>query len=173
MTTDDPRGEFTRAMRGWAASVTLVSARTDSGERQAMTATSFVSASMEPPTVLVCVNTGAAIYPTLQAGNPFCINLLHAGQRRLSELCSQPGDEESRFAQGDWQDREVSAGAGGQVPWLADAQSNIFCTHLHSWQVGSHSLFAGAVQWVRAGSKRDPLLYLDGDYRRPGAEVEV
>ena len=115
--------------------------------------------------MLVCVNKEAALYEALLQGQPFCVNLLDAGQRRLSVLCSQTELTEERFDGEDWQRTEDG------TPWLADCQANIFCTCVQSLEVGSHGIFVGQVRQVRESGGGTPLLYCNGDYRQIGDPV--
>ena len=60
-------GGMKQAMRRLAASVVVVTAR-DGDTRYAMAASACTSLSMEPPSILLCVNKTASIYPVLNHG---------------------------------------------------------------------------------------------------------
>ena len=76
MENSDLNKDFIQAMRGVASTVSVVSAKTDD-IRHAMTAISVVSLSMEPPSMLVCVNKEASIHNILSVGSLFCLSLIH------------------------------------------------------------------------------------------------
>ena len=59
MDFDPIQTSFIQAMRGIAATVSVISSR-DNLDKQAMTATSVASLSLEPPSMLVCVNVDFA-----------------------------------------------------------------------------------------------------------------
>ena len=61
----------------------------------------------------------------------------------------------ARFSLGDWREE-------GGLPYLADAQANIFCSVAERWRYGTHSIFVGQVEAVRADAELDPMVYLDG-----------
>ncbi len=151
---------FRAAMRRLAATVTVLSCRDPQGQRIGMTATAVTSVSTEPPALLACVNRSAAIHAHLALGQKLCINLLHSGQREISNACSGGEEGEGRFRVGDWRND-----ADG-VPYLADGQANIFCAVEAVHAYGSHGIFIGRVLSVRNRDAIDPLVYQDGRYMR-------
>lgn len=153
---------FRTAMRRLAATVTVLSTRSESGLRHGMTATAVTSVSANPPAVLACVNRSAALHAQLGLGRLLCINLLHCSQQRLSEVFSGAKEGEIRFSEGDWR-----SDADG-VPYLADAQANIFCEIEALQAYGTHSICIGRV--IRATSRPEvaPLVYQDGAYMCTG-----
>lgn len=156
---------FRAAMRRLAATVTVISTRSESGLRHGMTATAVTSVSADPPAVLACVNRSAALHAQLGLGRRICINLLHCSQQRLSEVFSGALDGDARFSEGEW----LSDADG--VPYLADAQANIFCEveALHAY--GTHSVCIGRVVRVECRSDVAPLVYQDGAYMCTGPLV--
>src|SRR6476661_7362851 len=81
---------FREAMREVAAGVSIITAGRDA-EWAGLTATSVTSLSLDPPTVLVCINRSASIVPFLERYWRFAINFLSAEQLPLAQ----------RFAGGD------------------------------------------------------------------------
>lgn len=169
MTTEssNPSLQLRQAMRRMAASVSIVSTADAAGRAYAMTATAVTSVSLEPPSLLVCVNQRAGIYTALDQGLPFCINILNDSQRALADLCSQGPQTRDRFAIGRWQKH-----ASG-IPYLADAQANIFCINDKSLCYASHTIFIGRVESVTMHGEVSPLIYLDGTYMTAGALQDI
>ena len=64
-----PKEQFLIAMRFLASSVSVVSAKDSDGKLYAMTASSVTSLTIEPPSILVCVNKGASIHDILIPGS--------------------------------------------------------------------------------------------------------
>lgn len=151
--------ELRQAMRGLASSVSLIASTDDSGNRFAMTATSVTSLSMDPPSMLVCINRGAAFNKVMQGGRGFSINILCADHLALARLCSSRAYGEERFAQGQWRRDERG------TPFLADAQAAVVCIPDARYAYGSHDIFVGKVVAVHLGEAIDPLVYADGSYR--------
>ena len=157
--TMDPepvKKEFLQAMRGITFTVTVVSAK--KGEnKQAMTATSVASLSLDPPSMLVCINHEATIHEVMKEGLGFCINILALGQENLADICSIKGKEEERFLEGNWSELE-------NIPYNSDSQSNLFCNCVQAIQNSTHTIYVGEVTKVVNKNTFDPLLYKDGNY---------
>lgn len=149
------------AMRKAAASVSVVSTRHD-GRRMAMTATSFCSVSLNPPSILLCVNRAASMHGALRDGARFCLNLLAEDQQALSAACGGHVPPEDRFEVGGWKEE-----AGG-LPYVSDAQANLFCTVERLVDHGTHTIVIASVNEVKAREHGAPLVYLDGRYLEVG-----
>lgn len=130
------------------------------GKRWAMTATAVSELSMDPPSLLVCVNKNASLYEPLVSGANFCVNILHADQLSVSQACAGAEKGEARFNQGRW-----GSGACG-TPYLCEAQANFFCEHETYIEHGTHIVVIGAVREVDWWGEVDPLIYVDGGYAR-------
>jgi flavin reductase (DIM6/NTAB) family NADH-FMN oxidoreductase RutF len=147
-----------QAMRRLATSVVVISARQDE-TRYAMAASAVTSVSMDPPSLLVCVNRSASIYPILAARQDFCVNVLSAAHEALSKACSGAEKGEGRFAIGDWRDDPDS-----RTPFLADAQASLICAVDAIHHYGTHGIFIGRVKRVHLHGDVYPLIYIDGRY---------
>ena len=66
-----PKEQFIIAMRFLASSVSIISTKDQSGNLYSMTASSVTSLTMDPPSILVCVNNGARIHDALTTGREF------------------------------------------------------------------------------------------------------
>jgi flavin reductase len=148
---------FRDAMRRFAATVSIISCASD-GCRYGMSATAITSLSVDPPSLLVCVNKSAATHRVLSRGGRFCVNVLRSCQTGLSQAFSGKLKGEDRFRLGDW--RETADG----LPFLSDAQASLFCEIARVVDHGTHTIFIAHVYSVRAQRDIDPLLYQDGKY---------
>lgn len=154
--------ELRRVMRGIAATVTIVT--TESGGAWfGMTATSFTSMALDPPSVLVAVNREASIYVPLFRRGAFAVNILlesddaMAMSRRFGDSAV---DSEERFRHGGW--RPHPSG----LPVLDEAQAWLVCRLQERLDVGTHTLVIGRVEDVSpVGPRIAPLIYADGRYR--------
>ncbi|QDO99583.1 flavin reductase family protein [Ferrovibrio terrae] len=164
--TPELNSAFKAAMRRLAATVTVLSTTAENGSRHGMTATAVTSVSADPPAVLACVNRSAALHAQLGLGRRLCINLLHCSQQRLSEVFAGGMEGDIRFNEGDWLNNAEG------VPYLADAQANIFCEieALHAY--GTHSVCIGRVTSAVCRADVAPLVYQDGTYMCTGPLVE-
>jgi len=144
------------ALRRLASAVAVVSCR-DGQARHAMTATAVTAMSMQPPSMIVCVNRAAAFHAALSRACAFAINILHRGQVDISMGCGGKARGESRFGHGAW-------GEEAGVPILTDAQARVVCTKEAAFDYGSHTIFIGRVTSVGISGEVDPLIYVDGKY---------
>jgi flavin reductase (DIM6/NTAB) family NADH-FMN oxidoreductase RutF len=150
------RDLFRRAMRGVAATVTVVTAAGPDGRRHGMTATAFTPVSMDPPTLLVCVNVQASLHQALLASRRLCVNVLGAEQAHFVRAFSGALKGEDRFSVGRWEADQAG------LPYCLDAQSNIFCAVDQATLVATHTVVIARVTGVRSAGHVNPLLYLDG-----------
>lgn len=150
------------AMRGFAQSVVIVSTVGEDGVRHAMAATAVTPLSMDPPSMLICINRSVSSHPVLESGAHFALNILHKEQLDVARACGGAEKGEARFASGNWQADEQG------VPYLADAQAAIICHQRQRISYGSHDIFIGDVQSVLLADHADPLVYFDGAYRMVG-----
>ncbi len=155
---DDPelRAHFRQAMRRWAATVCVIT----TAPRVGMAATSVTSLTLDPPALLVCVNQSASIHPRLTMGARICVNVLGGDHGDLSIAFGSGRAPEERFMVGDWAETEDG------IPWLRDAQSNLFARVDGLTDYGTHTIVVGRVDAVRFHGETDPLIYGDGRYAR-------
>ena len=157
MSGADIQQTFRLAMRRVASTVAIVSAQRN-GERHGTTATSVTSISMEPPSVLVCFNQASRLHDFLHNQDRFCVNVLHTSNIDIAKMFSSGASADERFASGDWH-----SDADG-MPYLANAQANLFCQKEQEINYGSHTIFIGRVLRVQARDDVSPLIYRDGRY---------
>jgi len=156
MDVDQLQHEMKRAMRRLASGVAIIT--TCSGpSRFAMVATAVSSLSLDPPSLLICVNRAASILPILATGTPFCVNVLAAHHEDVARHCSTASGE-VRFANGRWV-RHVNG-----VPYLEDAQAAVFCMVDGGFDYGSHRIVIGRVSYLSVARDVSPLVHVDGRY---------
>src|SRR5215468_5847944 len=86
--------DFRLACAHFATGVTVITAEKAPGRVHGMTANSFTSVSLDPLLVLVCVAETANMLGILHQRRRFGVNVLKAGQQRLSEFFTQPEQPE-------------------------------------------------------------------------------
>jgi flavin reductase (DIM6/NTAB) family NADH-FMN oxidoreductase RutF len=122
-----------------------------------MVATSVSGLSLDPPSILLCVNRNASIFPFLSHGTQFCVNLLAGAQEDIARHCSSVSGD-ARFAVGRWL-RHVNG-----VPFLEGAQAAVFCVVDGGCDYGSHRIVIGRVSDVSNAGVISSLIYVDGHY---------
>ena len=152
--------DMLRGLRRFAKTVMVISCELD-GRRYAMSATAVSEVSLDPPTMLICVNRDATLHIPLLAGVDFAINLLDAGQEQIARNCGGELRGAERFEHGDWQLSDHGP------PILADAQAYFICRQEQRIEHGTHSIFIGEVLAAYSRQAVDPLVYVDGEYISP------
>ena len=148
---------FRQAMRSYIYSVSVMSNVDSNGDFNAITVSSVTSVSLDPPSLLVCINKSAGIHNTIEEGSSFCINLLNKNQEYISNLCSSFQTEGKRFNDQDWDLKNI--------PFLKSAQANIFCTVDKLISYHTHTIVVGLVEGANSLSNIATLTYVDGEYR--------
>lgn len=150
-------------MRRVPTGVTVVTTLKE-GEPRGITVNAFSSVSLEPPSLLICVNREARSYLFISSSRVFCVNVLAGDQRSLAE----------RFS-GKVRDRQF-AGIGYDVdatgaPVLDGTIAHFDCELAQEYHFGSHSILLGHVIscGARAGS---PLGYFNGGFHDFGIHVD-
>ena len=147
---------FRLAMRRYIYSVSIMSSK-DDGYLNAITVSSVTSISMDPPSLLICINKSARIHDTLKIGSEFCINLLNKDQEELSNICSNEDSYDERFKDKNWNTKGV--------PFLANAQANIFCKVDKLSSYHTHTIVVGLVQDANYSDEISTLTYVNGNYK--------
>jgi flavin reductase (DIM6/NTAB) family NADH-FMN oxidoreductase RutF len=154
---------FRAAMRHLASGVCLVT-HSVGGVRAGMTATAVASLSLEPPTLIVCVNRTASAYAGLTPGAAFGVSVLGADHREFAErFAGRTGEEGAeRFREGRW--RIAPNGA----PLLGDALAAFACEVEEIVERNTHAIVIGRVKHAAAASGGGALIYWRGGYDQLG-----
>ncbi|WP_420997958.1 flavin reductase family protein [Cupriavidus sp. 30B13] len=158
--TPDLCAEFRSAMGRLASSVTLITTVDGDSSPHGLAATAFSSVSMDPASVLICVNRSASASPVIRKTKLFCVSLLQSEHEKISTIFSRSDMRGQRFVEGDWK-----AGIHG-IRYLVDAQAAIFCEVAHEIEHGTHTIIVGNVIDVVLPDVQEPLVYVGGRYRR-------
>lgn len=153
---DQDEENFRQSMRRLAATVCVISCQYE-GVRHGITVTSVTSLCFSPLSILACINRKASILLPLQEVRRYCVNLLHASQVDISRRFSGGVPSSERFRDGRW---EMEEG----IPYLADAQANLFCEIDQAYGYSTHEIIVGRVYTSRFTDDVSPLIYRDGLY---------
>ncbi|MCP4616766.1 MAG: flavin reductase family protein [Bradyrhizobium sp.] len=153
---------FKQALRGIAGTVSIVTSG-NAPKRHGLTVTAACSVSVEPPTVLVCVNKSAGAHDTILQSKVFGLNVLASRHVLLAQkfagLDGSKGD--IRFVEKEW--RKLTTG----VPILADAVCSFDCRVIDVHAVGTHTVFLGAVLAEDHRDDVEALVYRQGQFAVP------
>lgn len=158
--TVDP-GAFRLAMRHVGSAVAIVSTG-NNGNQTGFTATSMTCLSIEPPALLVSLNTASSSWPPLREHAAFCVNLLAAEQTAIANRFAGRGGEKGvqRYEGASWQ--RLSTGALA----LSGALASIDCALEEAIERHTHMILIGRVKALKFNNASMPLVYWHGSYRR-------
>jgi flavin reductase (DIM6/NTAB) family NADH-FMN oxidoreductase RutF len=153
---------FRAAMRRVIGGVTVITTRHE--ERPwGLTVSAFTPVCMDPPTLLVCVNSRTVTASDISRDNRFAVNLLSQTQLHLSKLCSRAGAD--KFLDGHVLPQSCLP-ERVTMPVLRDSIVTFDCRASDVRAVGSHLVVVAAIEAVLAPNSRRPLLYGEGRYLR-------
>ena len=153
---EDLGAEQRALFRRWPAGVSVVVAEVD-GRRAALTVSSLVSLSLEPPLVGVSIGKEASCYELLRAAGRFAISLLGSDQEELAR----------RFAAGyppivHWEGVPTREGKG--APLIDGALGWIEAETRTEADAGDHTFFISDVLSIEHGPARKALVYRESTY---------
>ena len=148
---------FRLAMRRYIYSVSIMSNKDNVDNLNAITVSSVTSISMNPPSLLICINKSSRIHDTIELGSKFCINLLNSNQQNLSNICSDEEMYDQRFKDKNWNLDDI--------PFLQNAQANIFCKVDKLTSYHTHTIVVGLVEEANYADEISTLTYVDGEYK--------
>ena len=146
-------------MRQWATGVTIVTSAFE-GVPGGMTVSSFTSVSLEPPTVLVCLNKTTFTHDLVAQSGVYAISLLSAGQEWLSNRFAglEPAIED-RFAGIDVATAETGS------PLLPGAIAWLDCRVRQALDTSTHTIYVAEVVYAHVRAETEPLVYHNRRYR--------
>lgn len=148
--------EFRAALGMFATGVTIVTARTDSGELVGLTANSFNSVSLEPPLVLWSLSRSASALAAFSTGSHYAISILAAEQQGLAtQFASKQGDR--------WAGVPYTLGISG-APLLPGTVAQFECFNRSRYEEGDHVIFVGEVERCTHRTGAAPLLFHGGQF---------
>ncbi|MBM2809913.1 MAG: flavin reductase domain protein FMN-binding protein [Chloroflexi bacterium] len=152
------KDDFRQVMGHFVTGVTVITTAHD-GEVRGMTANSVTSVSLEPLSVLVCVNHEAITHRILSAGRVFCVNVLSDDQEALSRACAKPDTPEAGLEGVLYHVGETGA------PIIDGAIAYLDCKVTSQFEFGTHTLFIG--EPTEGGATTgEPLVFYRGKYTK-------
>ncbi|MEW2625687.1 flavin reductase family protein [Streptomyces sp. NPDC048106] len=168
--------EFRAAMSRLAAGVVLVTAQeppldpddphAPGAEDVGMTATAFMSVSLDPPLVLVSLREGSRMDDLLAEQPLWAVSVLAESQRHVAGRFAMKGRISDRLL---FEDLVYARGEVTNAPLVAGALATLECRTEQRVAAGDHTLVIGRVLTARAPSAEGgPLTYFRGRYRQLG-----
>ncbi|MBV8152575.1 MAG: flavin reductase family protein [Candidatus Eremiobacteraeota bacterium] len=150
-------------MRRFPTGVTIVTT-VHEGVPYGFTANAFTSVSIDPPTILICVNREASSHPIIAQSGIFCVNILSNDQVEIAQRFADKSARGDRFA--GLPTHALLTGA----PVIDGALAYVDCRLSEEHSAGTHTVFLGEV--VASGAQSGaPLGYFNAGYRDFGVTV--
>ncbi|MEN2999422.1 MAG: flavin reductase family protein [Acidilobaceae archaeon] len=147
----DPQELLKAFMRQAAQQVYVVTAEHE-GEFGALTASSVVSLSLNPPLMMASIDKGSRSHEPIVRAKGFVIHLLSEEEQKIAEIMA------SRL-----QPREKLNAVGYELspygPVIKGAKSYLLLERHAVYEVGDHSLVIGKIVGGKAGEVTRPLVY--------------
>ncbi|MFJ8199870.1 flavin reductase family protein [Streptomyces sp. NPDC096152] len=168
--------EFRAAMARLAAGVVLVTAQeppldpddpgAPAGEDVGMTATAFLSVSLDPPLAMVSLRAGSRMDDLLAEQPLWAVSVLAESQRHIAGRFAMRGRISDRLL---FEDISYVRGEVSGAPLVGGALATLELRSEQRVTAGDHTLVIGRVLTARVPSADGgPLLYFRGRYRHLG-----
>lgn len=154
------------ALRGLVRPVAVVTAEHE-GKYHAMAATAFCEVSMDPPSMLVCVNRANATWKAIALGADIGINLLSESQAEVCRHCGGGATADTKFDVGEWLLEP------GRPPRLADSCAAMVLRPTQLIEQGTHMVVIGEIVDIAHQSHLAPLAFHAGGYVLPLASAAL
>lgn len=173
MSNDD----FRAAMSRLASGVVLVTAQeppldpddphAPGGEDVGMTATAFLSVSLDPPLVMVSVREGSRMDDLLDEQPLWAVSVLSESQRHIAGRFAMKGRISDRLL---FEGLPCTRGEASGALLMGDALATLECRTEQRVPAGDHTLVIGRVLTATTTPNADggPLAYFRGRYRQLG-----
>ncbi len=147
-------------MRAWTSGVTIVTAVYE-GEQHGMTVSSFTSISLDPPLIVISLQTASRTHDVVAKAGAFGVTILAAGQQELSErFASHRATMDERL---DGLETETLVTG---APLIKGGLAHLDCRVTQSIASGMNTLFLAEVVAVHGDDHDAPLVYHDRTYHR-------
>lgn len=142
------------AHRNYPTGVTVITTSVDE-QPYGLAVNAFSSVSLDPPTLLFCVNESSKTHEHLIRATHVGVNILGCEQHDVAGVFATSGGD--KFAQIEW-----TTGIEN-IPIITGAAAHFETEVTQTTKVGTHTVFICTVLEAHAAD-HEPLLYLRGDF---------
>jgi flavin reductase (DIM6/NTAB) family NADH-FMN oxidoreductase RutF len=150
--------EFRRILGHWTTGVAIIASTTQEGEPRGLTANAVASVSLDPPLILVCIESGADTHDCIRRAAAFAVSVLPQAAERTARRFAG-ADAEAKFEGIAWRTEVTGA------PVLDEALAWVDCRLRDIHDGGDHSIFVAEVVAGDA-TEGEPLVFYRGGYHR-------
>lgn len=149
-----------QAMRAWTSGVTIVTAE-HAGEQHGMTVSSFTSIAVEPPMIIISLQTDSRTHNLITQSNTFAVTILAEEQHELSDrFAGRMTEVENRLAGVETESLVTGA------PFIKGGLAYLDCRVSQEIAVGKNTLFLAEVVAARGNGAGRALVYHNQKYRK-------
>lgn len=153
---------FRNGLGHFASGVTIITTEIE-GQTHGMTATAFMSVSLNPPLVLIAVGQHTRLHRLLVQSRRYGVSILDESQQVLSNHFAGRSDQHAT---------EIPFIRKADMPLIDGAVAHIVARVMDMHDAGDHTLFIGQVEYV-AWQDTNPLIYYTGEYKYLKADTEA
>ena len=159
------RSAYREAMRLTASGVSIVATDGSAG-RGGLTVSTLQSLSLDPPSIMLCIQANSPNMNLLRKNRVFIANMLASGQHAIAGLFAGGAipDRDMHFDGPHW--RTVTSG----TPGLVGAPCVFDCVLANVFSYAPHRVVVGEAKGIEIG-QAEPLIYVDRTYRHLHDEV--
>ena len=156
MTLENFATEYRKTMSSFATGVTVVTTLDENEYIHGMTANSFTSVSLDPPTVLLCIGNTRNTITHVNNTNEFAINILSDRQKHIADYFAKDQPKGIEVVEFSWSIKFGSPFIEGSIAFL---KANV----IEKYNYGDHTIILGKVQGLDS-QEGNPLLYYHSNY---------
>lgn len=146
------------AMRAWSAGVTVVTAA-HGDDRHGMTVNSFTSISLEPPLIVISLQSSSRTHELVSRSKAFGLTILSAAQMEISDIfAGRLPKVQDRFS-----GLEITTLVTGS-PLIVGGLAWLDCRVENALPAGQNTLHIAEVVAARANNEAGPLVYHNRRY---------
>lgn len=154
--------QLRQIMRAWTSGVTIVTV-SHLGEHHGMTVSSFTSIALDPPLIIISLQTDSRTQKLISQSNAFAVTILADYQQELSDrFAGRIPDAEDRFV-GVETEESVSG-----APFIKGGLAYLDCQVTQAITTGTNTLFLAKVFFARNSDSGRPLVYFNKGYQQLG-----
>ncbi len=153
--------QFRTAMSKFATGVTVITTIDENGDPHEMTANSFTSVCLDPPTILVCAAHSTNSFGYLDKNKKFGFNILSSSQQELGAYFAKRPEQQDGSAI-----YKYEYGDSG-LPILGGSLVFMGCKVVGEHIYGDHTIFVGEVEELSLATDDDPLLFFNSRWYDP------
>jgi flavin reductase (DIM6/NTAB) family NADH-FMN oxidoreductase RutF len=152
--------QLRQAMRAWTSGVAIVTASHE-GDQHGMTVSSFTSVAVEPPLIIVSLQTDSRTHTLIAQANTFAVTILAQEQQDISDRFAGRMQNIDNRLEGIETETLVTG-----APFIKGGLAYLDCRVSQAIAAGKNTLFLAEVIAARGNGAGRALVYHNQKYRK-------